>query len=158
MGHMSIELIEKARANDIHLLCLPAHTTHILQPLDVGVFKSFKSHFNKACQKYMKAHQGQVITPLLASLVKETVTNSVVPLNILSGFKKCGIHPLNPGEVKDGQLAPAKAVRPDQQRLAHTDATASHNLSSKHWSPEQIALYSKKVLIWKNSTKITQIG
>lgn len=29
-SHMSIELIEKARANDIHLLCLPAHTTHIL--------------------------------------------------------------------------------------------------------------------------------
>ena len=34
-GHasdISIDLIEKARANDIHLLCLPAHTTHILQP------------------------------------------------------------------------------------------------------------------------------
>ena len=34
-SHMSIGLIELARANDVHLLCLPAHTTHILQPLDV---------------------------------------------------------------------------------------------------------------------------
>jgi len=42
-SHISIELKELAKANDVHLLCLPSHTTHILQPLDVGVFKSFKS-------------------------------------------------------------------------------------------------------------------
>ena len=34
-SHMSMEVIELARANDVHLLCLPAHCTHILQPLDV---------------------------------------------------------------------------------------------------------------------------
>ena len=28
-SHLSIDLIELAHANDIHLLCLPAHTTHI---------------------------------------------------------------------------------------------------------------------------------
>ena len=37
-SHMSIEGIEFARDNGIHMLCLPAHTTHILMPLDVGVF------------------------------------------------------------------------------------------------------------------------
>ena len=42
-SHISIEVIEFAKSNDKHMLCIPAHTTHILQPLDVGVFKSFKS-------------------------------------------------------------------------------------------------------------------
>ena len=42
-SHVSIQLIELARANNVHILCLPAHTTHLLQPLDVGVFKSFKA-------------------------------------------------------------------------------------------------------------------
>ena len=37
-SHISIELIEMARENHVCLLCLPAHTSHILQPLDVGVF------------------------------------------------------------------------------------------------------------------------
>ena len=36
-SHASIELIELAKANNIHLLCLLSHTTHTLQPLDVGV-------------------------------------------------------------------------------------------------------------------------
>jgi len=31
--HISIELIELAHVNNVYLLCLPAHTTHILQPL-----------------------------------------------------------------------------------------------------------------------------
>jgi len=71
-SHVSIEVIELARVNDVHLLCLPAHTTHILQPLDVGVFKSFKTHFSKACRAYLTKHPGRVITTdVIASLVAE---------------------------------------------------------------------------------------
>ena len=68
--HVSIEIIELARENDIHILCLPSHTTHLLQPLDVGIFKSLKSHYNKECKKYMVQHPGRVITTeAIASLV-----------------------------------------------------------------------------------------
>ena len=49
-SHVAIEVIELARSNGIHLLCLPSHTTHLLQPLDVGVFKSLKSNYSKECQ------------------------------------------------------------------------------------------------------------
>ena len=35
-SHITIDVIEHARANEIHMLCLPSHTSHILQPLDVG--------------------------------------------------------------------------------------------------------------------------
>ena len=54
---------------------------------------------------------GQVITTAaIASLVHDACYNSFTPLNISSGFKKCGVYPLNPGEVSDRQLAPSKAV------------------------------------------------
>ena len=43
-----IELIELARSNDVHIFCLPANTSHLLQPLDVGVFKAFKSNFTQS--------------------------------------------------------------------------------------------------------------
>ena len=48
-SHVSTELVDLARENNIYLLCLPSHTSHILQPLDVGCFKSFKANFSKAC-------------------------------------------------------------------------------------------------------------
>ena len=101
-SHVSIELIELARAHNIHLLCLPAHTTHVLQPLNVAVFKSFKSHFAKTCCKYMSNNPGCVITTeAIAALVGEAWPQSMTPINILSGFRKTGIHPFNPSEVND---------------------------------------------------------
>ena len=110
-SHVSIELIEMARENNVCLLCLPAHTSHILQPLDVGVFKSFKSSFNKACGNYMKQNPGRVITTdVLASMVGQAYPTAFTPVNIFSGFKKTGIYPFNPSAVDDRQLAPSTAL------------------------------------------------
>ena len=132
-SHASIELIECARANYIHVLCLPAHTTHILQPLDVGVFKSFKAAFSKACRNYTLKHPGCITTDVIAALVGESMPVAFTPLNILSGFKKWGIQPLNPREVSDRSLAPSKAVsvQPSVSKCSV-------------FTPEQEALYEKR--------------
>ena len=101
-----------ACANDIHILCLPAHTTHILQPLDVGVFKSFKANFSKTCHKYIAECPGRVITTdVIALLIGTAWPHSFRPINTLSGFRKCGIFPFNPGSVTDRQLGPSEAFR-----------------------------------------------
>lgn len=52
---ITIEVIEFARSNDIHLLRLPSHTPHILQLLDVhvSVFKSFLSRFSLTLKAYV---------------------------------------------------------------------------------------------------------
>ena len=60
-SRMSIVVIRLAHANDVHLLCLlPSHTPHVLQPLDVGVFKSFKCNFSQAYSKYAYLRNVQV--------------------------------------------------------------------------------------------------
>ena len=46
--HVNIDVIDLCRENNITLFCLPPHTTHALQPLDVAVFKSLKDSFAKA--------------------------------------------------------------------------------------------------------------
>ena len=92
-------------------MCLPAHTSHILQPLDVGVFYSFKINYSKACKKYIINNVGRVITSeVIASLVAEAWPHSFTALNIMSGFKKTGACPLNPGEISDRVSAPSKSV------------------------------------------------
>ena len=131
-SHITIDVIEYARSEEIHLLCLPSHTSHILQPLDVGVFKSFKSFFSKACHQYMAKNPGHVITEdILATVVSEAFAQSHTPLNILGGFKKSGIYPFNPGEMSDRQIAPSKAlVKPSPQPPT--------------FSPEQIELFEQR--------------
>ena len=132
-----------ACANEVYLLCLPAHTTHILQPLDVRVFKSFKTFFSKACHKHVPyKHPGRVITAdVIASLIAEVWPQSMTPLNIMGGFRKCGIYPLNPGAVTDRQLAPLHT----KSTLLHSQSDYSlHKVAAKPFSKEQEILFKKR--------------
>ena len=67
--HISIEAIEVAMSNEVHMLCISVHTTHILQPLDAGVFKSCKRNYYKICRKYILDHSGRVITTDVIALL-----------------------------------------------------------------------------------------
>ena len=46
-SHMDIGMIDFLVQHDIHLYCFPPHTTNILQPLDVAIFKPLKAYFSK---------------------------------------------------------------------------------------------------------------
>ena len=53
ISHISLEVIDEARNNNIHIILLPAHTTHFLQPLDVGVFSSVKTEWRKILKEHL---------------------------------------------------------------------------------------------------------
>ncbi len=82
-SHVSIELIELARENGVNLLCLPSHTSHLLQPLDVGVFKSFKSNFNKMCMNYISDFPGRVVTEdVISSIIGKAYPLAFTPIKL----------------------------------------------------------------------------
>lgn len=49
-----MDLIELAKKNEIHIL-FALHTTHILQPLVVGVTSSFKARIEKALNALLRS-------------------------------------------------------------------------------------------------------
>ena len=137
-SHISIDVIKLARENSVHILCLPSHTTHLLQPLDVGVFKSFKSHYNNECRKYMMAHPGRTITPEnIAALVGAAWSHSMTPVNIMAGFRKAGAYPLNPGVIDDRQVAPSLAMRPSTK--SPSLSSCSHHSGSSPSSSKSVS-------------------
>jgi DDE superfamily endonuclease len=48
-SHETSEIIRLAELHNIVILCLPPHTTHKLQPLDVGVFGPFQRAWLDQC-------------------------------------------------------------------------------------------------------------
>jgi hypothetical protein len=50
-SHKTLEIVELARNNNIHIILLPPHSTHILQSLDVSVFKPVKTEWKKVMMK-----------------------------------------------------------------------------------------------------------
>jgi len=50
-SHVSIELVEWAKRQNIVLFVLPAHTSHVHQPLDVACYGPFQNIYNNLCHK-----------------------------------------------------------------------------------------------------------
>ena len=58
-SHVNFDL---CRQNDIILFCLPSHTTHALQPLDMAVIKSLKDNYSKTVRSLIFAKSSFVVT------------------------------------------------------------------------------------------------
>ena len=104
--------------------------------------------FSKVCSKYLGRHPGRVITTdKLASLVAKAWPNSFTAVNVMSGFKKSGIYPLNPGQVTDQQLAPSKALRPQPQNT-ETAPTTEHEALYQRRYEEHYDISDTSYVAW----------
>lgn len=94
-GHVSritLELIETAVANNIILLKLAPHTTHVLQPLDVAVFKGMKTAWDRKLTKWQREHPRRKIREKDFMKILTTVLEETPVINIINGFQATGIY------------------------------------------------------------------
>ena len=95
-SHINIETSKFCYENDIHLYCLPAHSSYITQPLDVGFFKPLKDSWKKSCERYRFSNPGSFPTKqVFSQLFKEAWYETISPLTIIHAFKGWGIYPVN---------------------------------------------------------------
>ena len=106
-GHGSHIFIEKIQAIDNNeiLYCLPPHTTHILQPLDVAVYQPLKAHFSKITDFIVIVTLGQekkvtINKTNFAVIFKEAVEAAINTKIIINGFRTTGIYPFNSNAIK----------------------------------------------------------
>ena len=57
-SHINPNVVRKAEANNIKFIFLPPNSTHILQPLDVAVFRTLKAEWRKSLTSW-KLHEGR---------------------------------------------------------------------------------------------------
>jgi len=108
--HYQPQFVRFAGENQVFLLCLPPHTTHEAQPLDCTVFSPLKVWWRTVCHEYFQANAGKVITKFnFVSLFTKAWSQAVTPANLISGFRTCGIYPLNSSSIKVPQPESDKA-------------------------------------------------
>ena len=108
-SHTTLEFLLYAERNGIVVLCLPPHTTHKLQPLDVGVFNFLAKAWSKEVTEAGQA--GYKITKFnLLSYYSKARAAAFTPDIIRSSFSRCGIWPLNRQVISEEDLAPADNV------------------------------------------------
>lgn len=106
-SHVTLKAIEVCSQNSITLICLPANSSHILQPLDVGVYCHVKKAWKKIVQEYYSSTGYKILdkenfAPLLKKLYAGG--DAFTRIHAVSGFHKTGFFPLDVNNVDKNKL------------------------------------------------------
>ncbi|KAB0800134.1 hypothetical protein PPYR_08014 [Photinus pyralis] len=95
LSHISVELIECAVSSNVTILKLPPHTSHLLQPLDVSIFKSVKTRWDTLLTEWTRLNIGSKISKSDFAQLLGKAWESITPDNVRNGFMKTGIYDPN---------------------------------------------------------------
>lgn len=116
-GHYShtrnLPLLESAKENGVHIVSLPPHCSHKMQPLDRAFMYPLKTYYGQEVEKWLKQHVGRVVTHFqVAKLFAEAYKKSATVATAEHGFRVTGLYPLDRDVFKDHEFA---VVDSDQQ-------------------------------------------
>ena len=129
-GHGShvynVSFLDLMASNNVHVMCFPSHTTHLLQPADVSLFKSLKVNWTSEGLAYNRKSGGrkpgksdffQIFTPAWK--------NAATVANAQSGFRSTGLFPIDYCAIPKHIFLPSQTTeRPLSATVSSVDATS----------------------------------
>jgi hypothetical protein len=98
-SHESAAFQEYCKSHNIITLGLPAHSSHITQPLDVGCFSVLKRMYGRQIEGFMKAHINHITKVEFFMAFKQAYQQSITVANGQAGFRGAGLIPFDPQAV-----------------------------------------------------------
>jgi hypothetical protein len=98
-SHHSTEFELYCQQNNIITLCMPPHSSHLLQPLDVGCFGPLKQAYGRQVEDLMRVHINHVSKLEFLCAFRQAFFASTTERNIQGGFAGAGLVPYDPERV-----------------------------------------------------------
>ena len=131
-SHKDLDVILFARQHHVHMISLPPHTTHKLQPLDRAIMRPFKAAYNQACGVWMRKYQPLKISQKDVAGLVNTAYSSICRMDLAqSAFTCTGLWPLNPNVFTDLDFIAAEHFR----EPVHMDEVSTHQQNDLNFSP-----------------------
>ncbi|CAC5375550.1 unnamed protein product [Mytilus coruscus] len=105
-SHVAVSTIEWARRHNIVIQLLPAHTSHLLQPLDVGCYGPLQNIYNSLCHRTIRTKQCALTRYDVYSMACKAYGNALSVSNLQSALRKTGIYPFTKDIINDLPLTP----------------------------------------------------
>lgn len=134
-SHDNFEFMNFCKKNKIELLFFPAHSTHALQPLDVGIFSPLGRYYGQELDNFIQAAPifTKVRTGDMIPIVQRARLKALVSVNILSAFEACGISPYKRSQILKN---PKINFQPTStSKKATSNPTSKHSTRSRTSQP-----------------------
>lgn len=98
-SHESAAFQEYCKSHNIITLGLPAHSSHLTQPLDIGCFSVLKRAYGRQIEDFIKAHINHITKVEFFMAFKTAYLQSITVQNARAGFRGAGLIPFDPQAV-----------------------------------------------------------
>jgi hypothetical protein len=95
-SHDSLEFQDFCKRNNIYTLCMPPHSSHLLQRLDFGCFSPLKRAYSREVESLVRHHINRITKLEFLPAFEAAFDRSFTPANIHSAFRGAGLIPLQP--------------------------------------------------------------
>jgi hypothetical protein len=92
-SHCSVDFRDLCEEMKIILLCMPPHSSHLLQPLDVGCFSPLKRAYGDAISVLARNRIYHISKETFLPAFKTAYHKAITPENIRGGFRGAGLTP-----------------------------------------------------------------
>lgn len=98
-SHQSVDFEAYCKDHNIIPLCLPPHSSHLTQPLDVGFFSVLKRAYGQEINTFIRAHINHITKVEFFLAFHAAYKRSMTKENIAGGFRGAGLIPFDPEAV-----------------------------------------------------------
>ena len=110
-SHLIVKFIAFCLNKNIDLVVLPPHTSHILQPLDVGVFSPLKRALLAEIEKLFCLDTQRILRYEWTEAYITARNRAFIPRSIESSFRASGIYLLSPITILSTLRIPTPTLR-----------------------------------------------
>ena len=86
-SHLSLSVLEYAAEKKILLVCLPAHTSHLLQPLDVGLFGPLQQAYGREVGRLAQLGLNHINKCLFLEILSDARLQAYTPRNVRGAWR-----------------------------------------------------------------------
>jgi len=98
-SHVSAAFEAYCKEKNIITVSMPPHSSHLLQPLDVGCFGPLKRAYGREIEGFMKLLVNHITKAEFLIAFQAAFSRVFTPENVQAGFRGAGLVPLNPDRV-----------------------------------------------------------
>jgi hypothetical protein len=98
-SHESLLFQQHCKENKIITICMPSHSSHLLQPLDVGCFAPLKIAYSRQAENLMRNRITHITKLEFLPCFIRAYNAAITPSNIQGGFRGAGLVPFDPERV-----------------------------------------------------------
>jgi hypothetical protein len=144
-SHVTPEFDLFCKEHSIITLCMPPHSSHLLQPLDVGYFAVLKQSYGQQIEGHMRNGVNHIDKPDFLQAFYTARTEAMTLANVQSSFAATGLVPHDPERVLSKLHTQLKTPTPPSTSYANAPANTQPWVFETPHNTTQLELQAKAI-------------